>query len=238
MLIYGELAEWWPLFSHPKDYREEAEWLWAALAQAARGPVATMLELGSGGGNNALHLKNRCRLTLADVSPQMVEVSRRLNPECEHAVGDMRELRLARSFDAVFVHDAIMYMTTLEDLQAALATVAEHLVAGGIAVVQPDFVAETFRPCTDHGGHDAPDGRSLRYLAWTREPAAGNTVVEVDFAMLLREADGSTRTVHDRHLNGIFPRKAWRAAFREAGFANVAVEADPWEREVFFAVKG
>lgn len=238
MMIYGELADWWPLFSHPKDYREEAEWLWAALAQAARGPVTTMLELGAGGGNNALHLKHRCRLTLADLSPRMVEVSRRLNPECEHAVGDMRTLRLAQRFDAVFVHDAIMYMTTLEDLQAALATVAEHLVPGGIAVVQPDFVAETFRPSTDHGGHDAPDGRSLRYLAWTREPASGRTVVEVDFAMLLREADGTTRTVHDRHLNGLFPRKAWTRAFREAGFANVAVEADPWEREVFFAIKG
>lgn len=238
MLIYGELADWWPLFSHHREYREEAEWLWASLAQSSRGRIGTMLELGSGGGNNAFHLKGRCGMTLADLSPRMIAVSRRLNPECEHVEGDMRTLRLGRRFDAVFIHDAIMYMTTLEDLQAALATAAEHLAAGGIAVVQPDFVAETFQPSTGHGGHDERDGRSLRYLSWTREPLPGATVVDVDYALILREPDGASRTVHDRHQCGIFPRKAWRAAFREAGFANVAVESDPWEREVFFAVRG
>jgi hypothetical protein len=38
------------------------------------------------------------------------------DPECEHLQGDMRELRIDRTFDAVFVHDAIAYMTTEEDL--------------------------------------------------------------------------------------------------------------------------
>jgi len=238
MKLYGELAPWWPLLSHPKEYREEAEWIWASLAQAARGPVQSILELGSGGGNSASHLKRRCAMTLADISPQMLAVSRALNPECEHIEGDMRDLRIGRTFDAIYIHDAIMYMATLADLQAALATAAEHLARGGIAVVQPDFVVETFRPVTGHGGHDGADGRGLRYLEWTREPASGASVVEVDYALVLREADGATRTVHDRHEVGLFSRKAWRSAFREAGFANVTIEADPWEREVFFAVRG
>ena len=238
MLIYGELAEWWPLFSHPKEYREEAEWIWAALAQSAKGPVASILELGSGGGNSASHLKRRCTLTLTDISPQMLAVSRALNPECEHIEGDMRAMRLGRTFDAVYIHDAIMYMATRADLLAALATAAEHLAPGGIAVVQPDFVAETFRPTTDHGGHDGADGRGVRYLEWTREASPGKCVVEVDYALVLRTPDGATRIVHERHSVGIFARKAWRAAFRDAGFANVGVEADPWEREVFFAIRG
>ncbi len=238
MKLYGELADWWPLLSHPKEYREEAEWIWATMAQSARGPVATLLELGSGGGNSASHLNGRCRLTLADLSPRMLAVSRALNPECEHLEGDMRTLRLGRTFDAVYIHDAIMYMATPGDLRAALATAAAHLVPGGIAVAQPDFVAETFRPATEHGGHDGPDGRALRYLEWSREPAAGRSEVEVEYAVMLREADGSTRVVHDRHTVGVFPRKAWRATFHDSGFATVRIEADPWEREVFFAVRG
>jgi hypothetical protein len=168
----------------------------------------------------------------------MLAVSRRLNPDIEHVHGDMRDLRLGRTFDAVFIHDAIGYMTTRADLAAALATASEHLARGGIAVVQPDFVAETFRPSVDHGGHDAADGRGLRWVEWTREPAPGREVVEVDYGIVLRDTDGSTRMVHDRHQLGIFPRKAWRAGFQEAGFATVGIEADPWEREVFFAVKG
>ena len=105
--LYGELAEWWPLLSAPEDYADEAAEYRRLIEEGARIPIREVLELGSGGGNNASHLKARFALTLVDRSPGMLEVSRRLNPECEHVQGDMRSVRLRRTFDAVFVHDAI-----------------------------------------------------------------------------------------------------------------------------------
>src|SRR5690348_819924 len=97
--LYGALAEWWPLISSPEDYRDEAAFF--ANLLAADGATKTVLELGSGGGNNALHLKEHFEMTLTDVSSGMLEVSRKLNPELEHIEGDMRTLRLGRTFDAV-----------------------------------------------------------------------------------------------------------------------------------------
>ena len=82
------------------------------------GRARTLLELGSGGGNNASHPKASYACTLTDRSPEMLELSRSLTPECEHVHGDMRTLRLGRSFDAVFVHDALMYLTSEDDLAA------------------------------------------------------------------------------------------------------------------------
>ena len=76
----------------------------------------------------------------------MLELSRGLNPGCEHLLGDMRTLRLGRTFDAVLIHDAVMYMTSEADLRAALETAFVHLRPGGAAVVAPDCVRETFRP--------------------------------------------------------------------------------------------
>jgi len=35
----------------------------------------------------------------------MLELSRTINPELEHLVGDMRTIRLGRTFDAVLIHD-------------------------------------------------------------------------------------------------------------------------------------
>src|SRR3972149_1508073 len=70
------------------------------LGQACRTAPHTVLELGSGGGNNASHMKAHFKLTLVDRSPAMLAVSRALNPECEHLEGDMRTLRLGRGFDA------------------------------------------------------------------------------------------------------------------------------------------
>ena len=54
--FYGDLAEWWPLISPPEDYAEEAAFAATMLASASI-PVREVLELGSGGGHNAVHLK-------------------------------------------------------------------------------------------------------------------------------------------------------------------------------------
>jgi trans-aconitate methyltransferase len=63
--------------------------------------ASTLLELGSGGGNNASHMNRRfAELVLVDVAPGMLEVSRRLNPECAHVAGDMRTVRLGRASTA------------------------------------------------------------------------------------------------------------------------------------------
>ena len=54
--FYGDLAEWRPLISPPGEYAEEAAFV-ASLLAAAPNRVRNVLELGSGGGNNAVHLK-------------------------------------------------------------------------------------------------------------------------------------------------------------------------------------
>jgi hypothetical protein len=168
--LYRDLASWWPLMSTPDDYAEEAAVYARTMLAAARRPIRTMVELGSGGGNNASHLKHRFTLTLVEPSAGMLDVSRRLNPECEHVVGDMRTVRLGRRFDAVFVHDAVMYMTTPSELRAAIETAFVHCEPGGVALFCPDYVRENFRQSTDHGGHDHPDGRGLRFVEWVWDP--------------------------------------------------------------------
>ena len=86
----------------------------------------------------------------------------------------MRTVRLGRTFDAVFVHDAIEYMTSEADLRQAVETVYAHCRPGGVAVLVPDNIAENFEPETDHGGSDAADGRSVRYLSWSTDPDPGD----------------------------------------------------------------
>lgn len=193
-----------------------------------------LLELGSGGGNNAFQLKQHFSLTLTDLSGEMLAVSQRLNPDCEHIEGDMRTLRLGRRFDAVLVHDAVAYLTDEDDLRAAVETAFVHLHPGGAALFAPDDVRETFVPGTDHGGHDADDGRGLRYVEWTTDPDPADTSYTVDFAYLLRERDGSMRVEHDRHLCGLFARADWLGLLTDAGFEARTV-TDPWEREIFLA---
>jgi SAM-dependent methyltransferase len=231
--LYGELASWFHLLSSPADYSEEAAFAASVIKESCSFPPRTILELGSGGGNNASHLKSGFEMTLADLSQDMLNLSRTLNPECEHIQGDMRTIRLGRRFDAVFVHDAVMYMSREEDLSRAIATASAHCIPGGAALFMPDVVRETFVSLTTHGGHDGSD-RSIRYIEWTFDPDPGDTTYTVDFAYLLREGDQPVRVVHDCHVFGIFPRDTWLRLLRDHGF-EPRVVPDPWGREVFAA---
>jgi SAM-dependent methyltransferase len=215
--LYDEFAEWWPLLSAPEDYQTEAAIYRGLVEAASTEPIVEVLELGSGGGNNASHLKAGWRLTLVDRSPRMLEVSRRRNPELEHVVGDMREVRLGRTFDAVFVHDAVSYLTSAEDLAAAFATTAAHLRPGGVALFTPDFVRETFFEETSNGGHDGTD-RGMRYLEWRSDPDPSDDTYVMDFAYLFRLPDGSLRAEADRHVCGLFARATWLELLDAAGF--------------------
>jgi hypothetical protein len=147
----------------------------------------------------------------------MLEVSRSLNPECEHIQGDMRTIRLGKQFDAVFIHDAIGYMTTKKDLRDAITTAYVHCASGGVALFAPDFVYETFQPSTKQGGHDLGK-RSLRYLAWTWDPDPNDITYITDFAYLLREGSQDVRCVYDRHRLGLFRRDDWLQWLLDAGF--------------------
>jgi SAM-dependent methyltransferase len=214
--LYSELASWWPLLSDPKDYKEEATLFKEQFLQNSVN-MQTLLELGSGGGNNASYLKRYFKMTLVDSSAEMIRVSKNLNPECEHITGDMRDIRLGRIFDGVFIHDAIMYMTNETDLKKALRTAFAHCKPGGCALIVPDVFKETFHPKTSNGGHDGKK-RSMRYLEWIYDPDTGDSTYITDFACLLREEDGSVRVEYDRHIYGLFSKHKWLDIAAEVGF--------------------
>lgn len=215
--LYTRHAEWWPLLSAPEDYKEDAAAYSRFLKAACAFTPRTLLELGSGGGNNASFMKRHFRMTLVDLSADMLRVSRRLNPECEHLRGDMRTVRLDRQFDGVFIHDAIVYMQTLRDVRRAVKTAFVHCRAGGAALFVPDYTTETFRGATCHGGEDGPE-RSLRYLQWDWDPDPRDTRYRIDFVYLLRDAANRVRTERESHHCGLFSIAQWHDVIREAGF--------------------
>ena len=147
----------------------------------------------------------------------------------------MRTLRLGRTFDAVVVHDAIMYMTSEDDLRAAMATAFVHTRAGGAAVFQPDCVRETLRPETDHGGHDGEAGRCAT--------SSGRGIP----IPVTRPSSPTTRTCCGTPTASREPcttgtcwacsrARTWLRLLGEVGFAADAV-VDPWGREVFVGVR-
>jgi len=240
-LLYSKFAEWWPLLSDPEDYREEAGIFRDAILSTCSFQPKTMLELGSGGGNNASHLKRDFAMTLVDLSAGMLEVSRALNPECAHIQGDMRELRLRREFDSVFIHDAITYMVTPCQLRQAVLTAFLHCRPGGVTLFVPDWTVEHFRPTTSHGGHDR-GCTGLRYLEWSVDPDPDDHRYTVYMVYLMRNGDTVTQSPLDRHECGLFSEQEWLETLVGVGFEPKRLpfdhsELEPGAHSLFMGIK-
>ena len=218
VILYDQLAYLWPTISPPEDYADEAVYWRDAIRRCLGDGRHFLLELGVGGGHNLSHLTAEFDAVAVDISPKMLELSRRLNPTVEHHLGDMRTFRLpGRVFDAVLIHDAICYMLTEDDLRAAFATAGAHLRPGGLLLVAPDLVRDTFRPgmrlnwSTDKEGVQV----STEEIVCDADPT--DTMVESYFTYEINER-GTRRVERDIHVTGLFPIATWLSLMEEAGF--------------------
>lgn len=239
--LYTDLAALWPLLSPPEDYAPEAKLirqiLRRELGPATRTKPWSLLELGAGGGHTLYHLQDVADAVAVDLSPAMLGNCRRLCPGVETVVGDMRNVRLGREFDAVLLHDAVDYITTERDLRRTLKTVHAHLRRGGVALVAPTYTRETFADHEmEHDNRGAPSG--VAYASYVHDPDPGDATFEMILVYLLRRR-GRVHVVEDRHTCGLFPRKTWLALLREAGF-RVRSRQGQSDRpfEMFVAIKG
>lgn len=241
--MYHEFAEWFHLLTAPEDYEEEATFYFKHIVEALGRKPTSWLELGSGGGNNASHYSKwiEGEVVLSDRSEEMLAISRKINPTLEHVLSDMLTIRLGRTFDVVFVHDAAAYLTTEEHIRQLAETMFLHCKPGGMVMICPDHSAENIVYETDHGGHDGADGRAMRYLEWATPGRPGTYEYIVDYAYILREPGKPPRLAIDQHINGALPRQMWLDVLSGAGFTNarwtplIHTDVDEDHYEIFMA---
>jgi SAM-dependent methyltransferase len=215
--LYDDLAYLWPIVSPPEEYALEAWHLREAL-RAKLGPGRhTLLELGVGGGHILSHLASEFQAIAVDISEQMLALSKQLNPDVEHHLGDMRHVRLGRTFQGVLVHDAICYMLSEDDLRAVFATARAHLEPGGVFIVAPDWFRETFKGTAVHHWINQKDALEVTFIEYVHDPDPSDTTIESIFFFIFQE-DGQLRIEQDRHITGLFPLETWLRLMRDARF--------------------
>ena len=216
--LYHELAHLWPILSPPEEYAVEA-WHLKEILQEKLGPGRhSVLDMGCGGGHVLSHLSQWFNLTALDLSPEMLSLSQNLNPAVPHHLGDMREVRLGITFDAVLVHDAIDYMLTEDDLSAAFQSARMHLRPGGVLLLAPDHYRETFvGPSVLHWVHEK-EGLTVTFIEHADDLNPSDTQTESVFFYIIN--DHGVRTIEeDHHTHGLFPKETWLRLLRECGFA-------------------
>jgi SAM-dependent methyltransferase len=216
--LYGDLASLWVLFSPPEEYAEEVETFRARFRRHGVPEGGTVLHLGSGGGSVDWHLKQSYRLTGVDISEEMIAQARRLNPEVEYVRGDIRDVRLGRAFDAILVHDAISYMTSVDELRAVYRTAAAHLGPDGVMIALPEEL-KTRLPSLEATAETRVVGSTILTVLETHyDPNPLDHSFENVYVFLIREGD-ELRVEVDRHVVGAFELDEFLEAMRAAGFS-------------------
>ena len=219
--LYNDLAHLWPLFDPPEEYAQEAAF-WRQTLREKLGPGRHhVLELGVGGGHLLSHLTADVQATAVDISEGMLAHSIELNPGVEHHIGDMRSVRLGRTFKAVLIHDAISYMLTEADLRATFATARAHLEPGGLLITVPDWFRETFKGTSVDHRTRTKGGKELTYVQYVTDPDPADTTIETIFIYIIKEG-GKVEIEQDRHITGLFSLDTWLGLLAQAGFETEA----------------
>jgi len=214
-LAYNDLAWTERLIADPQDYRAEAEPYVDLIHQAASGPVKSLLHLGSGAGGHDQFFKQAFKVTGVDLSPGMLVLAREAHPDVDYIDGDMREVRLGRTFDAVAVPDSSDYLLTRRDIERTLATAAAHLKPGGVLL----FVAKPAEAFSNNNFAYSGEGDGVHVTLLENnhvDPARPERYQAV-MVWLIR-AGGQLRIHHETHELGLFSRRVWEDLFAQAGF--------------------
>ncbi len=215
--LYADLAWTWPIVSPPEDYAEEAREFWRFLRSGAAGDVREVLHLGCGGGHVDSQLKRHVRILGVDLSPSMLRLARRLNPDVTYRRGDMRSVRLGRTFDGVLLSDAGAYMRTPRDLARAFATAYRHLRPGGCFVTYAEHARERVRQNETQAIRGRRGDVEVVFVENRYDPDPGDTTFEATFVYLIRRR-GRLTVETDRHVLGLFPAATWLRTMESTGF--------------------
>ena len=215
--LYHDLAWIWPIVSPPEDYIEETEFFSRIIKSEAKIDVRSLLHLGCGGGRNDHTFQNHFHVTGIDISKEMLELARELNPSAEYICDDMRTVRLERTFDCVTALDSVNYMITEEDLSRLFRTAHIHLNPGGIFLTVVEESRERFKQNRTISSTHSRDDTQITFIENSFDPDPQDDHFEMTFIYLVRKR-GTLEIYTDSHLWGHFTMDAWLNLLKTTGF--------------------
>ncbi len=216
--LYTDLAWLWPMWGDATtEYAQYCEYVTTLVRRYSERPATTLLNIGCGGGKNALNLKRNFEVTGLDLSPTMLAQAKELNPECTFVHGDMRTFKLGNTFDAVLMDDGISHMNCRADFVEAFRIAYVHLNPGGVLVATPDVTIESFQQNKTTTTPATRDVWDVVFIENVYDPDPTDEQYEATILYLIRN-HGRLRIETDHWTMGIFSLDTWRHVLRETGY--------------------
>lgn len=237
-VFYERLAPWYDAYNEAigKDAAREV----AALVQVLADhdvKLGSVLDVACGTGRHLVHLREHAtEVAGSDVSASMLAVAADRLPEVPLHEADFRELALGRTFDLVTcLFSSIGHVADADDLDRAIAAMADHVAPGGTLVVEPWLTPEVV---VEDGMRDAA-GVSVGDAAVSRTSRSWveDDVVVLDWVWALATRD-DVETFRERLRMPVFSRQRYLDSVEAAGLAATWVEHDTFPRGLVLGRRG
>jgi SAM-dependent methyltransferase len=212
--MFSKSAQIYDAVYSAKDYAGEAQRLKTFIAEHKRSGGNTLLDIACGTGGHVPYLRDEFAYEGVDLDPQMLAIARERNPGITFHQGDMTDFDLGRQFEVVTcLFSSIGYAGTVEKLGMAIATMARHLLPGGVLLVGPFFPPEAWHVGQPHAIFvDQPNLKIARMNVSGRR----DNIALLDFHYLVATPEGIEHFT-EHHELGLFTDAEYQHAFTSAG---------------------
>jgi ubiquinone/menaquinone biosynthesis C-methylase UbiE len=197
-----------------KNYAKESKKTHRFIQKYLRTKGRSLLDVGCGTGHHAGILAKNYKVEGLDLDLAILSVARRKYPGMRFHKGDMTNFKLSKKFDVVVcLFSSIGYVRTKRRLEQAIRNMVQHLLPGGVLLVEPWFT-----PAQWHQGRvftlsvNKPD---LQIVRMSHSSRKGNISI-LEFQYLVGSAPGLQHHVEFHEL-GLFTKREYMQAFRAAG---------------------
>lgn len=214
--LFKQLARYYDKIYRWKDYKKDVDFLEKVFRKhGLKGRDILDVACGTGA-HAALLVKSGHNVVGIDLNEEMLEIARRKVRNAIFVKGDMRDLKLDRTFDAVIcMFSSITYNQTLSELRKTLSGFHKHLKAKGIVVFDTHFLRENF--VHGHRGMTGYDDDELTIARFSFSEKLGRKG-RYTFSYLIREGNDFNYLKGDVHEIGLFSLSEIIRVMREAGF--------------------
>ncbi len=200
--IYRDLAKYYDLIYHWKDYPKEANKIKNIIDKYKKSDWNLLLEIACGTWEHLKYFQNDFVCMWTDINQWILDVAKSKLKKIDFKKVDMVNFDLKKKFDVILcLFSSIGYIKTYKNLEKTLKNFAMHIKNGGVVIIEPWFTKDSYKPGKPH--MKVYDGDDLKISRLTVSQQKDNLSI-MDMHYLIAEKNKKVKHFVDRHEMGLF----------------------------------
>lgn len=201
-MLYRDLAKYYDLIYHWKDYKKEVEKIKRMISKYKKSDSNDLLEVGCGTGQHLLYLKDDFSCIGVDINEEMLKVAKKNVKGVDFRKQDMISLYMGKKFDVIIsLFGSIGYVKTYENLEKTIQNFSNHLKPDGVVIIDSWLTKSDYIIGFPH--MTTYDGEDIKIARLNVSKMRDNLSV-IEFHFLIAERNKDVKYLKDLHELGLF----------------------------------